>query len=226
MASDWTGRFPIVVATVAPEITCGLDTIRALAAHRCRVQVGHSMASCDQVGHAFACGCTGFTHLFNAMSGMHHREPGVAAWALAHGEHAEIICDLHHVHRDVILAARRSIQKLYAVTDATAAAGMPDGEYRLGDRKVLKRGGKVTLEDGETLAGSVITLADAVRNLVSIGVPLAEAVAMASTRPAEYLGYADLGRIAATARASMVQLDARLRVEAVWIDGEGVDAAA
>ena len=226
LASDWAERFPIVVATVAPEITCGLDTIRALAAHRCRVQVGHSMASCDQVGDAFACGCTGFTHLFNAMSGMHHREPGVAAWALAHGEHAEIICDLHHVHRDVILAARRSIPKLYAVTDATAAAGMPDGEYRLGDRKVLKRGGKVTLEDGETLAGSVITLADAVRNLVSIGVPLAEAVAMASTRPAEYLGHADLGRIAAAARASMVQLDARLRVEAVWIDGEGVDVAA
>jgi N-acetylglucosamine-6-phosphate deacetylase len=115
------------------------------------------MASCDQVGDAFACGCTGFTHLFNAMSGMHHREPGVAAWALAHGEHAEIICDLYHVHRDVILAARRSIQKLYAVTDATAAVGMLDGKYMLGDRMVLKHGGKVTLEDGEPLAGSVIT---------------------------------------------------------------------
>jgi N-acetylglucosamine-6-phosphate deacetylase len=84
----------------------------------------------------------------------------------------------------------------------------------------------VTLEDGETLAGSVITLSDAVRNLVSIGVPLAEAVAMASTRPAEYLGHADLGHIAVAARASMVQLDARLRVEAVWIDGEGVAVAA
>jgi N-acetylglucosamine-6-phosphate deacetylase len=226
LASDWAKRFPIVVATVAPEIAGGLDVVRALAGHRCRVQVGHTLASADEVGTAFACGCTGFTHLFNAMTGLHHRNPGVAAWALAHGEYAEIICDLNHVHPEVILAARRSIPKLYTVTDASAAAGMPDGEYRLGDRKVFKHGLKVTLEDRETLASSVITLADAVRNLVSIGVPLAEAVAMASTRPAQYLGHADLGHLDPGARASMVQLGDKLHVEGVWLDGDGVDVAA
>jgi len=126
----------------------------------------------------------------------------------------------------MILAARRSIPKLYTVTDASAAAGMPDGEYSLGAHKVFKRGLRVTLEDNETLASSAINLADAVRNLVSIGVPLAEAVAMASTRPAEYLGHADLGRILPGARASMVQLDVKLKVEGVWIDGEEVGAAA
>jgi N-acetylglucosamine-6-phosphate deacetylase len=126
----------------------------------------------------------------------------------------------------MILAARRSIPKLYTVTDASAAAGMPDGEYSLGAHKVFKRGLRVTLEDNKTLASSAINLADAVRNLVSIGVPLAEAVAMASTRPAEYLGLTDLGRIVPGARASMVQLDVKLKVEGVWIDGEEVGAAA
>ena len=226
LALKWAERFPIVVATVAPEIAGALDVFRVFAEHGCRAQVGHTLASFDQIGTAFACGCTGFTHLFNAMTGAHHREPGAAAWALARAEYAEIICDFNHVHPLMILAARRSIPKLYTVTDASAAAGMPDGEYSLGAHKVFKRGLKVTLEDNETLASSAINLADAVRNLVSIGVPLAEAAAMASTRPAEYLGLTDLGRIVPGARASMVQLDVKLKVEGVWIDGEEVGAAA
>ncbi|HEY1722394.1 MAG TPA: N-acetylglucosamine-6-phosphate deacetylase [Magnetospirillaceae bacterium] len=227
LAEDWAKRFPIVVATVAPEIVGGMDVIKVFAEHRCRVQVGHTLASQEQVDNAFACGCTGFTHLFNAMSGVSHRAPGVATWALAHAEYAEIIADLNHIHPQVILMARRAIPKLYTVTDASAAAGMPDGEYMLGDRKVIKRGMKVVLKEQEdTLASSVITLADAVRNLVSIGLPLAEAVAMASTRPADYLGLDDLGRIKPGARASMVQLDGQLQVRGVWIDGEGIDVAA
>jgi N-acetylglucosamine-6-phosphate deacetylase len=222
LALRWAERYPIVVATVAPEIPGALDVVRVLVKSRCRVQVGHTLASVDQVSTAFACGCTSFTHLFNAMSGVNHRDPGAAAWALAHGDYSEIICDLNHVHPDVILIARRSIPKLYTVTDATAAAGMPDGEYTLAGRKILKRGLRVTLEDGETLAGSVISLADAVRNLVSLGLPLSEAVAMASTRPADYLGHADLGRINPGARASIAQLDANLKVERVWIEGDRV----
>jgi N-acetylglucosamine-6-phosphate deacetylase len=226
LAARWAERFPIAVATVAPEIAGGLEVVATLAAHRCRVQVGHSLASFEEVGMAFACGCCGFTHLFNAMSGVHHREPGVAAWALGRGDYAEIICDLHHVHPAMILAARRAIPRLYAVTDATAAAGMPDGEYALGARKVLKRGTRVTLADGATLAGSAITLAEALRNLAAIGVPLEEAVAMASTRPADYIGHTDLGRIRAGARASVVALDAALEVTGVWIDGAAIDVAA
>ncbi len=227
LALDWAKRYPIVVATVAPEIKGGMDVIKVFAEHKCRVQVGHTLATQDQVDNAFACGCTGFTHLFNAMTGVSHRSPGVATWALAHAEYAEIIADLNHIHPQVILMARRAIPKLYTVTDASAAAGMPDGEYMLGDRKVIKRGLKVVLKEQEdTLASSVITLADAVRNLVSIGLPLTEAVAMASTRPADYLGLDDLGRIKPGARASMVQLDGQLQVRGVWIDGEGIDVAA
>ncbi len=226
LALEWAERFPLVVATVAPEIAGGYEVIRALAGRNCRVQVGHSNATAAQTEDAFACGCSGFTHLFNAMSGVAHREPGVAAYAMAHGDFAEIVCDLQHIHPTVILAARRAIPRLYSVTDACSAAGMPDGEYRLGELRVFKRGMRVTLADGKTLASSVITLADALRNLVQIGIPLAEAAAMVSTRPADYLGRADLGRIALGARASLVRLGGDLRVEGVWIDGEEIDVAA
>lgn len=227
LTRDWLERFPIRIATVAPEIPGGIDVVRTLVEHDCRVQVGHSLASDHDLGMAFACGCTGFTHLFNAMSGLDHRKAGVATFALAHAEYAEIICDLQHIHPTVILAARRAVPKLYTVTDASAAAGMPDGEYRLGRLRVVKRGLRVTLADNEsTLASSAITLADAVRNLVSIGVPLAEAAAMAATRPADYLGVADLGRIAPGARACLVRMDEGLRVDGVWIDGEAIDVAA
>jgi N-acetylglucosamine-6-phosphate deacetylase len=225
LAGDWAAQFPIVVATVAPEIPGGLEVVRALAAHGCRVQVAHSLAPEDVLETAFACGCCGFTHLFNAMSGVHHREPGVAAWALAHAEHAEIICDLIHVRPTTLLAARRAIPRLYAITDASTAAGLPDGEYTLAGRKIVKRGLRVTLEDGATLAGSAITMADALRNLVRIGIPLAEASAMTSTRQADYLGRADLGRIAPGARACLVQLDGELAVRGVWIGGVAVAPA-
>jgi N-acetylglucosamine-6-phosphate deacetylase len=220
LADAWAAQFPIVVATVAPEIRGGLDTVRALARHRCRVQIGHSIAGDADCDAAFACGCTGFTHLFNAMSGVHHRSQGVAGYALAHADYAELICDLCHVDATVMLAARRAIPRLYAITDASTSAGLPDGEYRFAGQRVFKTGPRIVLEDGATLAGSAITMADALRNLVSIGVPLAEASAMTATRQADYLGLADLGRIVPGARACLVQLDAALRVECVWVDGE------
>ncbi len=219
LADAWAAECPIVVATVAPEIPGGLAVIRALAGHRCRVQIGHSIASDAECAAAFACGCTGFTHLFNAMTGLHHRTQGVAGYALAHADHAELICDLCHVQATTIHAARRAIPRLYAITDATTASGLADGEYHFAGRRVYKRDGRITLEDGTTLAGSVITMADALRNLVAIGVPLAEASAMTATRQADYLGRTDLGRIVPGARASLVRLDAAMAVEAVWIDG-------
>ena len=225
LADAWAAQCPLVVATVAPEITGGLDVVRALAKHRCRVQIGHSLAGDAEAEAAFACGCTGFTHLFNAMSGAHHREQGVAGYALAHAKYAELICDLCHVHKTAVLAARRAIPLLYAITDASSAAGLADGKHRFAGRQVVKRGPLITLEDGTTLAGSAITMADALKNLVTIGVPLPEASQMTATRQADYLGLSDLGRIVAGARACLVHLGERLEVLAVWIDGEAIDAA-
>jgi N-acetylglucosamine-6-phosphate deacetylase len=220
LADDWATQFPIVVATVAPEIRGGIDTMRALTRRNCRVQIGHSIASDADCAAAFACGCSGFTHLFNAMSGLHHRIQGVAGYALAHAEYAELICDLFHVDATAVLAARRAIPRLYAITDASTAAGLPDGEHHFAGRRVIKTGTRIVLADGTTIAGSAITMSDALRNLVQIGVPLDEASQMTATRQADYLGIADLGRIVPGARACLVRLDAELQVAGVWVDGE------
>jgi N-acetylglucosamine-6-phosphate deacetylase len=224
LARSWAERFKIVIATVAPEIPGGHDVVKALAEKGCHVQIGHSIATPLMAEEAFHCGCSGFTHLFNAMSLMEHRSPGVAAYALAKGRFAEIIGDLVHVDGTVLLAAYRAIPRLYAITDATAA-GMPDGTFEWFGRRVIKKGQRITLENGITLAGSAITMLDAFRNLVSLGLSLEQAVEMTSTRQAEYLGLRDLGRIEPGARACLVKLDEDLRLEGVWVDGEGIAAA-
>jgi N-acetylglucosamine-6-phosphate deacetylase len=216
---------PVRIVTLAPELAGHLELIRALRIAGIAPQVGHTLGSYEEGKAALEAGARGFTHLFNAMTGLHHREPGMVAAALAHAEYSEIIPDLLHVHPGAIRAALRAIPKLYCVTDATAAAGMPDGDYRLGARTVTKCPGGVRLADG-TLAGSTLTMDAAVRNLVSIGVPLEDALRRASTYPAEYLGLADLGRIAPGRLADLVVLGPGLRVEAVYVHGEAIGGAA
>jgi len=222
LALSWHRRFGLRVATVAPEMPGGLDLVRALGREGVRVQTGHSLASADEARQALDAGATGFTHLFNAMSGIDHRAPGVLAAALAYASHAELIADLQHVAPAAIHAALRAIPLLYAVTDSTAAAGRPDGDYRIGFEPVVKRGERVTLRDGRTLAGSVLTLDRALGNLVSIGVPLNRAAEMVSTRPAAYLGRTDLGRLVPGAAGDAVLLDPDLVVREVWIGGEAI----
>jgi len=148
---------PIRLVTVAPEMPGHLEAIDGMVKQGIRVQVGHSLGSYEQGAEALARGAGGFTHLFNAMTGLHHRDPGMVGAALAHAEFSEIIPDLQHVHAGAIRVALRSIPRLFCVTDATSAAGMPDGEYRLGSHKVHKCMGGVRLADG-TLAGSSLTL--------------------------------------------------------------------
>ena len=224
LAKSWVEKFKIVIATVAPEVSGGHEVIRALAERGCRVQIGHSIATPLIAEEAFHCGCSGFTHLFNAMSQMEHRSPGVAAYALAKGRFAEIIGDLVHVDATVLMAAYRAIPRLYAITDATAA-GMPDGTFAWGGHRVIKKGQRITLENGTTLDGSAITMLDAFRNLISLGLSLEQAAEMTSTRQAEYLGLQDVGRIEPGARACLVKLDEELRLQGVWVDGESITPA-
>ncbi len=213
---------PIRVLTLAPEVDGALALIPALVGAGLRVQIGHSAASYDQACQAMAAGASGFTHLFNAMGAFHHRAPGVAGAALAHAEQAELIPDLLHVHPGAMRAAMRAVPHLYAVTDATAAAGMPDGDYRLGRQTVRKCEGGVRLSDG-TLAGSTLTMDQALRHLVQIGLSVAEASARTAAYPARYLGLADRGVIAAGAWADLVALDpATLQVRQVWVEGEAL----
>ncbi|HSV34330.1 MAG TPA: N-acetylglucosamine-6-phosphate deacetylase, partial [Ramlibacter sp.] len=142
----------IRLITLAPEVNGNLESITALIQAGHRVQVGHTAGSYEDGVAALARGARGFTHLFNAMSGLHQRAPGMVGAALAHAQYAEIIPDLLHVHPGALRAALRAIPCLYCVTDATSATGMPDGEYRLGRHTVTKCLGGVRLADG-TLAG-------------------------------------------------------------------------
>jgi len=216
---------PIRLVTLAPEMEGHLDALEALVGAGHRVQLGHTLGSYEDGLQALSRGASGFTHLFNAMSPLHHRDPGMVGAALAHATYAEIIPDLLHVHAGAIRAALRAIPRLYCVSDATAAAGMPDGEYRLGRQRVTKCLGGVRLADG-TLAGSTLTLDQALRNLVlELGLDLTDASRRVSTYPAEYLDLADRGRLAPGAWGDIVELDAHLRPSAVFVEGEAIGLA-
>ena len=213
---------PIRVITLAPETEGALALIPALVGAGMRVQVGHSAASYEQACAALQHGASGFTHLFNAMGPFHHRAPGAAGAALAHAEQAEVIPDLLHVHPGALHTALRAIPRLYAVTDSTAAAGMPDGDYRLGRQTVRKCQGGVRLADG-TLAGSTLTMDQALRNWVQLGLPVAQAALRTSTYAAQYLGLSDRGQLVAGAWADAVLLQAQtLQIERVLVEGEWV----
>lgn len=214
---------PIRLLTLAPEVPGNMEAIPALVAEGFRVQLGHTLGTYEDGVAALQRGALGFTHLFNAMTPLHHRMPGMVGAALAHARYAEVIPDLLHVHPGAIRAALRSIPGLYCVTDSTAATGMPDGEYMLGRQSVTKCLGGVRLADG-TLAGSTLTMDRALRNLVEVvGVELQDAARRVSTHAAEFLGLADRGRLAAGAWADVVVLDRDLRVQEVFVEGGSVD---
>ena len=210
---------PIRLITLAPEVGNNEALIAALVAEGFKVQLGHTTGSYEQGVAALRCGATGFTHLFNAMSALHHREPGMVGAALAHAEFAEVIPDFLHVHPGAIHAALRAIPKLYCVTDSTSAAGMPDGDYKLGRHTVTKCMGGVRLADG-TLAGSVLSMDQALRNLVNtLGLNLVDASRRVSTYAADHMGLPDRGRLQEGAWADVVVLNDELALQAVYVEG-------
>lgn len=223
LVEDWARRCSIRIVTMAPELDGAEKVIRHLSAGGVRVQVGHSLADAETLDAAAAWGVAGFSHLFNAVDGMTSRVPGVSGWALSRAEWAELICDLKHVHPDMIRVAVRSIPRPYFVTDCCAAGGRPDGRYMLGLNAVEKRGQIVSLAGTDKLAASVLTGAEAFRNLVGIGLTMETAVAMTAVRPAEYLSLAAFGDIAGGKTASVVEFNEDLDLVSVWIRGERVE---
>ena len=215
----------IRLITLAPELPGNLELIRSLCAAGFQVQIGHTLGSYEDGVAALEHGAGGFTHLFNAMTGLHHRAPGVVGAALAHARYAEVIPDLLHVHAGALKVAMRAIPGCYCVTDSTAATGMPDGDYKLGRHTVRKCLGGVRLADG-TLAGSTLTMDQALRNLVdALGLDVADASKRVSTHAADYLGLSDRGRLVRGAWADFVVMDRReLQLQRVVIEGEAVDA--
>jgi N-acetylglucosamine-6-phosphate deacetylase len=212
---------PIRVATIAPEIDADGVLLRHLLARGTRVQIGHTACSYAQATAALAAGAAGFTHLFNAMSGLHHRRSGAVGAALAQGEWAELILDFIHVEEGAARVALRAIPNLYCVTDAVAACGMPSGEYRLGQHRIFKQDDAVRLADG-TLAGSVLTMDRALRNLMHLGLPLEEAAKRCASLPAHHLGLKDRGRLVPGAVADVVVVDRAGRLQAVFVEGRAI----
>jgi len=216
---------PIRLITLAPEVPGNMEAIETLIAAGYRVQIGHTLGSYEDGVEAMARGAGGFTHLFNAMTGLHHREPGMVGAALAHATYSELIPDLLHAHPGAIRVALRAIPCLYCVTDSTAAAGMPDGQYRLGRHQVTKCLGGVRLADG-TLAGSTLTMDQALRNLVNeLGLDLPDASRRVSTHAADHLGAGDRGRLAPGVWADAVVLDRDLHLTDVYVEGVSIELA-
>jgi N-acetylglucosamine-6-phosphate deacetylase len=174
----------------------------------------------------YAAGARSTTHLFNAMSGVTHRAPGLALAALLEDEAwAELIADGHHVDAELwpLIIRMKPRGRLLLVSDALAPAGTDATSGSIGGLDILVVGDRITLADGTTLAGSVLALDTAVRNLVASGSALVDAVVAASTAPADLLGEADRGRLVAGARADLVVLDDELAVRRVMIGGAWLD---
>ncbi len=217
------------VVTLAPEVAGGLAAVTALVAAGVVVSVGHSDATAGQVAAAADAGARMVTHLFNAQRPLHHREPGVVGQALADPRlTCGLIADPSHVAAAVcVIAFAAAPGRICLVTDASAAAGMPPGRYRLGRQPVEVRPGAnepPRLADG-TLAGSVLRMDRAVANMVAAGVGLAEAVTAATRIPADLIGRRDLGRLTPGAAADLAWLGDDLRARAAWVAGERVYTA-
>ncbi len=164
----WSHESGVAVVTLAPELPGALPVIEALVGRDVVVSLGHSSALAMEVRRAFDLGARGVTHLFNAMSPFHHREPGLAGVALIDDRaHVGVIADGVHVHPDVVAMAQRCLgERLVLVTDAVAALGAPPGTQQLGHADITARTDGVRRPDG-TLAGSDLSLDAAVRNLVT-----------------------------------------------------------
>lgn len=222
LLTEAAGRLPALLVTLAPESVTQAQ-IAALSAAGVVVSLGHSDCGAGTARRAFEAGARAVTHLFNAMSQLGNREPGLVGAALdASGVQAGLISDGVHVAVEsmrVALAAKRGTDGIFLVTDAMAVAGTDLDEFELNGRRILRRDGRLTLADG-TLAGADIDFAGALRVLVGqVGVPLAAALRMATAGPAGVIG-AEAGRLVPGGAADLVHLDGDLVLRGVWRWGE------
>lgn len=212
--------------TLAPELPGALDLVRSLVKVGHRVSLGHSGATLDEAAAAIEAGARGATHLFNRMTPMTHRAPGLAGAVLARDEMtAELICDGYHVHPAMarVAIAAKTLRGVLAITDGTAGSALPPGSAaRLGGRTIRVSEQAALLEDG-TLAGSTLTMNRAFRTIVEVfGLSVVEAAVLCSTTPSRELGLQGFGVIAEGAFADLAVLDQGYRVVRTFIDGEQV----
>ena len=221
-ALDKAAGGSIRIVAVDPCLAGAEDFIREVSKTK-RVSLAHTPAGYDDAQKGFAAGATQVTHLFNAMTGLQHREPGLVGAALAGDCLAEVICDGIHIHPAVLKTAFKALESRgLVISDSMAACGLADGEYSLGGQAVTVRGPRATLADG-TLAGSVTFAWDGMVNLIRAGVPAEQAVAAATSVPAKSAGLADAcGSIAVGQDADLVACDDGWNIRQVWLAGEAV----
>jgi len=211
------------IVTLAPEMPGADLAIRRLLQESVWISIGHSGATYEQALQAIDLGASHITHCFNAMTGLNHRNPGVAGAALMSGDvFAELIADGLHVHPDVmrLLIRVKGRERVMLITDSMSASERPDGRYDLGGQEVVVRGGEARLHDG-TLAGSTLVMDQGLRNLIHLcRMPLVDAVYMASSTPAMAIGMGTTkGKIRTGYDADLTIMDAQLLPQAIMIDG-------
>lgn len=212
---------PVRMMTLAPELPGATELIDRLLERGVAVSLGHTDATAEQANAAFDRGARSVTHLYNAMRPFLHRDPGIVGAALARDDVVVwiIVDGIHLAPETVRVTWRAARERLALVTDAITGAGVADGSYSLGNVDVHVHEGTVRGPDG-VLAGSVLTMIEAVRNLHALGVPLEDALVAASSTPARVLGDPSLGRIGIGLPADLVVLDDRLEIERVLVGGE------
>ena len=210
----------IRIVDVAPELP-GAETFIRQASALCTVSAAHTNATYDEACAAFGAGCSHLTHLFNGMTPIHHREPGlIGAAAERETVTAELICDGLHVHPSAVRMAFRLLpERLCLISDALRCCGMPEGAYELGGQPVFLKDGAAQLADG-TLAGAATNLFVGMKNAIRFGIPEEDAIRAATLHPAQVIGAADeIGSIEVGKLADFVVCDTELNVKSVYIGG-------
>lgn len=210
----------IKTITLAPEIDGMEQFIPFLIDQGINVQFGHSLADSKSCEKYMNFNNISFTHLYNAMSGNNHRNPGVLSAALASGNFAEIICDMNHVSEDSILIAKKCILNLYAITDSIAATGMKDGNYKFANVEIEKKNNKAYLNNTNTLAGSVVNMHDTFLNLIKMNISIQDVVRMTSYSASKYLNQGDIGSIDIGKKANFLILDQEFNLINIYLNGK------
>lgn len=212
------------IVDAAPELPGAVEFTRR-ASEKCRVSVAHTAAGYDQAAAVFDAGATHLTHLFNAMSGIHHRHPGpIGAASERENVTAELICDGIHVHPSAVRMAFRLFPgRICLISDALRCCGMADGSYSLGGQEILLTGGVARLTGG-AIAGSAADLYQCMRRAVSFGIPREQAVWAATALPARVIGReSETGAIADGRAADFVICGGELEPEAVYLGGKRLE---
>lgn len=209
--------------TLAPEIEGGVELVKELTKRGWISSIGHTKAGVEILDDAFAAGAQHMTHFMNAMTPLHHRTLGAVGWGLAH---ADVTCDLIadgiHIDRQILelIVRSKTSAKVSLISDAIAAAGLDDGDYQIWGETIQVKDGR-TQNAGGSIAGSVITMLDAVRLMLSLGFSESAVAAMASLNPARLLGIDhECGSIQIGKRADLVALDEEHQVRMTIIDGQ------